>query len=203
MLPFHQEISITVNFKANRLIVISAPSGAGKTTLCQKLLSDFPSIVLSISSTSRAPRGTEKNGVEYFFLSREGFEKKIKDGQFAEWALVHGNYYGTSKEVIQNTLTSGRSVLLDIDVQGAEQLYKSFPEETYRIFISPPNIQELEFRLRARKTETEENIRKRLQNAELEIAESEKFDKVIVNDSLERAYQELKETLQNQLQIHS
>jgi guanylate kinase len=198
---FQQGTKNTVNPKANYLIVISAPSGAGKTTLCQKLLEDFPSIVLSISSTTRSPRGAEKDGIEYFFLSHADFEKRIKEDRFAEWALVHGNYYGTSKEVIDAAFQNGNSVLLDIDVQGADKLYQSYPKECYRIFIAPPSMQELEFRLRARRTESEENIQKRLANAQIEIAESKKFDSIIVNDSLERAYQELKDLIQKKLRL--
>src|SRR4051812_45558024 len=109
-----------------KLIVISAPSGAGKTTLCHRLLQDFPELVLSISSTTRAPRGTEKHGVEYLFLSKPDFEKQIHAGRFAEWAQVHGNFYGTSKDVIDEAFRSGKSVLLDIDVQGAASLNKAY-----------------------------------------------------------------------------
>src|SRR3712207_1693695 len=122
-----------------KLIVVSAPSGAGKTTLCQKLLADFPErLVLSISSTTRPPRGSEKHGREYFFLSREEFEAEIQAGAFAEWAKVHDNYYGTSRHVIDAAFERGRSVLLDIDVQGAASLAEAYPEATYRVFIAPP-----------------------------------------------------------------
>src|SRR4051794_19561439 len=102
-----------------QLIVLSAPSGAGKTTLCQRLLQDFPELILSISSTTRAPRGTEKHGSEYYFLSHPEFEDQVKRDRFAEWALVHGNYYGTSKDAIEEAFAAGKSLLLDIDVQGA------------------------------------------------------------------------------------
>ena len=187
--------------KNTYLIVLSAPSGAGKTTLCKRVLEDFPSIRLSISSTTRAPRGTEKDGEDYFFLSRQKFEEQIQKGLFAEWASVHGNYYGTSRAVIENSFQAGLSVLLDIDVQGAAQLKKAFPEQCYRIFISPPNLQELEDRLRARGTETEDLIQRRLANAKLEMQESSKFDHVIINDDLERAYQELQNLVKDRLQL--
>ncbi len=185
------------------LFVLSAPSGAGKTTLCKRLLNDFPSMRLSISSTTRKPRGAEKEGVDYFFLSQEDFKKKIEANRFAEWAHVHGNYYGTSKEVIERAFASGFSVLLDIDVQGAEQFRLAYPRECYRIFISPPSLAELEARLRKRGTDSEEVIQKRLKNAEAEILEGQKFDVMIINDSLERAYSELKTVVEKRLGLSS
>lgn len=182
-----------------KLIVISAPSGAGKTTLCQKLLRDFPELILSISSTTRAPRGQEKEGVEYFFLSKDEFEKEIQKGRFVEWAQVHGNYYGTSKTVIESALHSGRAVLLDIDVQGAESLKNSYPEKAVLIFIAPPSIEILETRLRSRATDREEIIQRRLKNAQAELAKATFFHHVIINDSLEQAYSELKKLVSQKL----
>ena len=121
--------------------MISAPSGAGKTTLCARLLRDFPNeLVLSISSTTRAPRGQEKHGEHYFFIKQDEFKRGIDAGMFAEWALVHGNYYGTSKKVIEDAFSQNKAVLLDIDVQGAESLKKAYPKEAVRIFISPPDL---------------------------------------------------------------
>lgn len=183
----------------SQLIVISAPSGAGKTTLCKKLLQDFPELVLSISSTTRPPRGNEKNGVEYLFLSKEIFEKEIQSGRFAEWAMVHGNYYGTSKSVIEQAFHAGQSVLLDIDVQGAESLRKSYPNCSLLIFIAPPNMEVLENRLRSRGTDREEVIQRRLHNARTELAKAEIFDHVIINDTLDRAYAELQELVSSHL----
>lgn len=181
-----------------RLIVVSAPSGAGKTTLCKKLLEDFPSLTLSISSTTRKPRGQEKYGVDYFFLSQEEFKRQIDLGLFAEWASVHGNYYGTSKEVIQKAFDSQLSVLLDIDVQGAALLRKVFPDQCTRIFIAPPDLETLKQRLIGRGTDSPETIEKRMVQAKIEIEEGKGFDHLIVNDSLERAYSELKDLLQTQ-----
>lgn len=175
----------------NKLIVISAPSGAGKTTLCRKLFTDFPELRLSISTTTRAPRGAEKEGVEYFFVTKETFQEKIKNDGFAEWAEVHGNYYGTSKEFISSTFSEGRSVLLDIDVQGAETLKRLYPEQSLLIFIEPPSIAELERRLRGRGTESEESIQKRMKNSLQEIANSSFFDQRVVNDSIDEAYFQL------------
>lgn len=174
-----------------RLIVISAPSGAGKTTLCQRLLQDFPLLRLSISSTTRSPRGAEKDGTDYFFLTQAEFKKRIKAGHFAEWAEVHGNFYGTSREVVDKTFAQGCSVLLDIDVQGAKQLRAAYPSQAFLVFISPPSLQELEFRLRARGTDSDDSIRRRLDNAQKEIDEARLFDYTLVNDRLERAYEEL------------
>jgi guanylate kinase len=175
-----------------QLIVISAPSGAGKTTLCQRLLKDFADrLTLSISSTTRAPRGTEEHGKEYFFLSRPDFEKQIQAGRFAEHALVHGNYYGTSKQVIEDAFKAGKSVLLDIDVQGSASLRKAFPRSCYTVFIAPPSLQTLEQRLRARKTDSEETIAKRVKNAADEMKRMTEFDQVVINDQLEAAYAEL------------
>ena len=183
----------------NWLIVISAPSGTGKTTLCSKLLNEIPTIKLSVSSTTRAPRGKEKNGIEYFFIDKPEFEKKIKENRFAEWALVHENYYGTSKDFIEKTFASGNSVLLDIDVQGADQLKKSYPEKTFTIFVMPPSMEVLEKRLRSRGTDTEETIQKRLKNAAKEMAQKDRFDSVIINDDLNVAYIELKKTVSKKI----
>ena len=191
--------SSTPSSVKNRLIVISAPSGAGKTTLCQRLLRDFEELELSISSTTRAPRGQEQHGKEYLFLSQDDFKARIERGDFAEWALVHGNYYGTSKEVITSAFKRGKSVLLDIDVQGAESLKKSFPRESVLIFISPPSLEVLEQRLRARGTDKEESIQRRMKNARDEMARIPAFERVIVNDDLERSYVELKQIVKEAL----
>jgi len=198
---FILERDSTVTKNKTHLIVVSAPSGAGKTTLCRKLLLEFPGLTLSISSTTRAPRGSEKHGTEYFFLTKDEFEKQIQQSGFAEWAQVHGNYYGTSKAVIERAFQAGQSVLLDIDVQGAEQLKKSFPEICHRIFISPPTLEELETRLRKRGTDSEESIQKRLKNARQEMVASQTFDHIVVNDSFDRAYSELKSILEKHYQL--
>ncbi|MBI2712731.1 MAG: guanylate kinase [Bdellovibrio sp.] len=181
------------------LIVISAPSGAGKTTLCQRLLVEFPNLKLSISSTTRAPRGSEKDGVEYHFLTSEAFKDGIDQGRFAEWAQVHGNYYGTAKQTIESNFKKGYSVLLDIDVQGAELLRQAFPKQCFSIFIAPPSMEELERRLRARKTEREEVILKRLENAKSEMDQKHLFDAVVVNDSLDNAYAQLKALVEKKI----
>jgi guanylate kinase len=174
-----------------KLIVISAPSGAGKTTLCQKLLEKLPGLIPSISTTTRAPRGKELHGREYYFTSQASFKDEIEAGTFAEWAMVHGNYYGTSRKTLDHHLGQGQSVLLDIDVQGASQLRRSYPTRTYTIFVSPPSIEELERRLRSRGTDREEVILRRLQAAKVEMAARSSFDYSLVNDEMERALTEL------------
>lgn len=175
----------------SKLIVIAAPSGTGKSTLCTKLLEKVPELVLSISTTTRRPRGNEKNGIEYFFIPVEEFKAIIQADGFAEWAEVHGNYYGTSKHFIDRTFAQGKSLLLDIDVQGADSLRKAYPGQIVTIFLKPPSMAELERRLRARATDSEESIQKRLKNALIEMNHEHHFDHVIVNDVLEHAYFQL------------
>ena len=185
------------------LVIVSAPSGTGKTTLCRMLMRDFNCLELSISSTTRAPRGfgrdAEVPGKDYVFISKKEFEEAIKRDEFAEWAEVHGNYYGTSKKTIEGLFQKGKSVLLDIDVQGAELLRKAYPGQNFSVFISPPSIEELERRLRARQTDSDNTINTRLNNAKIEMAESSHFDVVIVNDDLEKAYKDMKEAVEKQL----
>jgi guanylate kinase len=174
------------------LIVVSAPSGAGKSSLCARLLASCPDrVALSISTTSRSPRGSEEHGKEYFFVNPADFQFGIGRGDFAEWALVHGNYYGTSKSALRTFWAQGRHVLLDIDVQGAETLRKSFPDRCLTVFIAPPSIGVLEQRLRGRGTESEEAVQKRMKNAVRELSQQDRFDLVIVNDDFESAYKEL------------
>lgn len=182
-----------------QLIAIAAPSGAGKTTLCQRLLKDFQRLVLSISTTTRAPRGQEKDGREYHFVSRGEFERQIQAGRFVEWAEVHGNYYGTSLDTLDRAFAAGKAVLLDIDVQGVASLRKIFGERAYTIFIAPPDLSTLEERLRSRGTDTAEAIARRMSNARLELEQARQFDKTLVNDDLESAYGELKSLVAERL----
>lgn len=183
-----------------RLIIISAPSGAGKTTLCELLLKDFPQITQSISTTTRPQRPHEQNGVHYFFISASEFEAKKQAGDFAEWAEVHGNLYGTSKTTIETLLKKGHHVLFAIDVQGALSLKQLYPSRALLIFVHPPSMRELEKRLIARKGDTPQSIEKRLKNAYTEVAWSQKFDYQIVNDDLQTAYQQLKKIILSECQ---
>ena len=183
------------------MIVVSAPSGCGKSTLCDRLVDEFPKIISSVSCTTRAPRGEEKDGVHYFFLTKKEFKERIKHGEFLEWAKVHGNYYGTLEDTVLYAMEEGNHVLLDIDLQGAKQLRESLvrldPRHPIRrgftdIFISPPSMEELEKRLRGRGTDEEKVIKKRLDNAAGEMEFAKEYSFQIINDELEKAYHELK-----------
>jgi guanylate kinase len=173
------------------VFVISAPSGAGKSTLVNALLAQDPKIVLSTSHTTRAPRGNEENGKAYFFTTEAEFIEKINRGLFLEWAQVHGNYYGTDKQLIETQLKKGFDVLLEVDWQGAEQIKKHFPHSV-SIFILPPSLQILEQRLRGRGEDSAQAITRRLLAAGGEMSHVHDFDYVIVNDDLSKALDNLK-----------
>ncbi len=176
-----------------KLIIISGPSGVGKTTLCDRLLAEFPQLYISISTTTRPARSHEKEGVDYFFVSRNDFQTLRDKGAFAEWARVHDHFYGTRKSTVNDALKQGRCVLFNIDVQGAQSLYQHYGEDCVLIFISPPSLQELEHRLRDRGDESASSIAKRLKDAYTEIQSADFFQHHILNDELERAYRELKD----------
>lgn len=168
------------------LLVVAATSGTGKSTVCSRLLERDPSLRLSISYTSRAPRAGEVDGVDYRFVERREFESLIKDGLLLEWAEVHGNLYGTPAVETQALLDGGHDVLFDIDVQGALQLRESH-QDAVLVFLLPPSWEEAVRRLRSRGTETEEKIARRLETAVSELAAAEGFDYLVVNDELEEA----------------
>ena len=176
----------------NKLIIFSAPSGSGKTTIVKHLLSLDPlNLAFSISATSRAPRGEEVHGKEYYFLSAEEFKQRIADNDFLEWEEVYQNYfYGTLKSEVERLWAMGKNVVFDIDVAGGLRIKKQFPDQTLAIFVEPPSIAVLEERLRARQTETEEKIQMRLDKAAQEMATAHLFDVIIKNDDLPRALQE-------------
>jgi len=173
-----------------RLFIISAPSGAGKTTLCKAILKYFKDMLYSISYTTRDPRKCEIDGTDYHFISKEDFTKGIEKGKWAEWAEVHGNFYGTSGEFLQRALESGHDLLLDIDVQGTVNILRNYPE-SITIFIMPPSSEALKIRMEARGTDKPEVIARRLVNAEKEMAQKDRYHHVIVNDDLTRATEEL------------
>lgn len=173
------------------LFVICAPSGTGKTTLIQRLREEFPRFTFSVSCTTRAPRGQEVDGKDYHFISQEEFLRRREAGYFAEWASVHGNFYGTPLAPVLETLKAGQDVLFDIDVQGAAQLHLSLPRGQY-VFLLPPSLSELERRLRGRGTDDEASIARRLSNAASEIHAAHWFDAWIVNDNLDQAYDQLR-----------
>lgn len=174
-----------------RIFVISAPSGAGKTTLVGMLKERFPLLAESVSCTTRKPRGHEVDGIDYFFLSTEEFFKKREAGLFAEWAEVHGNFYGTPLDFLQKQLESGKDIVCDIDYQGAINIKKAFPKEAVLILVLPPSMEELESRLRLRATDDPEVIKTRLHNAKNEILHYPHFDFVIVNKDLDAAIKQL------------
>ena len=179
------------------LFVVSAPSGAGKSSLVKALLELDSQVYRSISHTTRPPRGQEKHGREYFFASREDFEKMIAGNAFVEWANVHGNLYGTSKKAIEERLAKGADIVLEIDYQGALQIKDSFPHAVL-IFILPPSWEELRSRLENRGEDASDVIEKRLKNAGQEMAQVSKFDFVIINELFERALFDLKAVVHSQ-----
>lgn len=184
--------------KPGKLFVVSAPSGAGKTTLIHHVLSFFPSLSYSVSSTTRSPRKNEQHGKDYFFITPREFEEKIRQGHWLEWAKVHDNYYGTSKRFVEEKLLKGRSLLLDIDVQGAFQVLES-DLDPVTIFIEPPSIDELSLRLNKRGTDTKEVIEKRLKNAVSEMELKTKYQYCLVNDDLDTAKQEMIRIFQQEM----
>ncbi len=174
------------------LLILSAPSGTGKTTLARRLCGAHDGAVFSISYTTRAPRGAEKDGVDYRFVDEERFQQMIADGAFVEWAHVHGHHYGTPRSVIAEAEKTSALAIFDIDVQGGEMIKKAHPEAV-RALILPPSLAELERRLRARSTDDDATVRRRLHAARIEIllARSAGYEYWVVNDDLERAYDDL------------
>jgi len=176
-----------------KLIVLSSPSGGGKTTVCRYLLNQFPQLKFSISATTREKREGETNGRDYFFISKQDFTILVNSDGMIEWEEIYGNFYGTLKTEIDNALDIGICLLFDIDVKGAISLRKVYPDDTLIIFIAPPNIETAIERLRSRKTETPEQIQKRIDRMKMEMDYKEKFDHVIVNDVLEETLISAKE----------
>lgn len=174
------------------LLVVSSPSGAGKTTLCRRLRSEFPQLRFSVSYTTRPPRAGETHGVEYFFVDRDAFTAMVARDEFAEYALVHGNNYGTAAALVRESLASGIDLLFDIDFQGGRQLRSRFAGDVVLVFILPPSLGELQRRLQARATDAPEVIERRLRVARDELSHYHEYDYVIVNDDLDRAYEALR-----------
>ncbi len=187
------DLSKQFTLESGLLIVVSGPSGTGKSALCQKYLKDYPNTALSISETTRAPRGKEQNGVEYTFISETLFEERADTDYYLEHAGVYNKHYGTPRHHVLGLLKQGRDVILEIDPQGAEQIRKNFPD-AISVFILPPSYDKLEERIRGRKTETEEQITLRLSSALREIDKAAHYDYAIVNreNKLEEAVQNLR-----------
>ncbi|MFO7496391.1 MAG: guanylate kinase [Desulfobacterales bacterium] len=188
--PPDQHPAPPLNRRRGRLFILSAPSGAGKTTLCQALRGRFPALQYSVSTTTRAPRKGERDGVDYFFVSRDTFRRRLAKGGWAEWAEVYGNFYGTSAAFLDRALAAGEDVLLDIDVQGTRQILSRYPD-CVTIFIMPPSIDTLRRRLENRGTDSPEVIEKRLVSAREEMAQKDLYRHVVVNDRLPDALAEL------------
>lgn len=185
-----------MNRNIGHLFIISAPSGAGKTTLSRAALDHFDDMLYSISYTTRKSRGREKDGVDYYFISENDFNKRIESGKWAEWAEVHGNFYGTSAKFLDKGLASGHDILLDIDIQGTIQMLKRYPD-SITIFIMPPSLETLRNRLVLRGTDSEEVVERRLQNAQKEMERKDLYRHIIVNDRLSAAIEELISIVEN------
>ncbi len=183
--------------RSSLLIVVSGPSASGKGTLCRMLREALPDLFYSISFTSRPPRGDEQNGVEYFFVSREEFQKGIDHGKFLEWAEVYGHYYGTLRSAVETALNEGRDVLLELDVQGARMIKRTF-SQALLIFIRPPSLEELSARISNRGTDDPAAIDLRLSRAPEELQAAEDYDYVIDNDQKEQAFARLLDILKEE-----
>jgi len=178
--------------KRGLLVVISSPSGGGKTTVVRRLLEKGGGeFTRSVSATTRAPRPGEVNGRDYYFLSEEEFRQRIAKGDFVEFAEVHGHLYGTLREQIGRELRDGKVILLAIDVQGGLSIRRAFPEDSLLIFLAPPSLEVLEQRLRGRGTDAEEEIRRRLARVPMEMEMASQYDRLVVNDVVERAAEEI------------
>ncbi|PMB18579.1 guanylate kinase [Fischerella thermalis] len=179
---------------SGKLIVLTGPSGVGKGTLMRSLLARHPELYYSVSATTRSPRPGEIDGKDYYFISRSKFEQLVAAGEFLEWAEFAGNYYGTPREPVINQICSGKLVLLEIELEGARQIRRSFPE-ALSIFILPPSFSELEKRIRTRGQDSEEAIARRLRRAQEEINAADEFDIQIVNDDFETTLKSIEATL--------
>lgn len=177
------------------LLAISSPSGGGKTTIVKELLRKHPSLKFSVSATTRTKRNGETNGKDYYFLSKKEFLNLIKENKLVEYEKLFGNYYGTLKSEIEKTLKQKRKMIFDVDVKGALNIKKQYPETSKLIFIKPPDIETLQNRLRQRKTESEHALKKRFKRISLELKKGKKFDVTIINDKLEKAVKEVEKEI--------
>lgn len=170
------------------LLIVSSPSGAGKTTLTRRLLREHATIDFSVSYTTRPQRPGERDGVDYHFVDNPAFDRMVEDGEFAEWFVVHGNRYGTARAPIEASLAAGRDMIFDVDFQGARALASAWPSDSLRVFILPPDLQTLASRLRSRATDAPDVIERRLRKAIDELGHYREYDQLIVNAELEPAY---------------
>jgi guanylate kinase len=178
------------------MIAIAAPSGTGKTSVIREILKIYKdSMIFSISATTRKKRGNEVDGVDYFFLTEEEFKRRIEENDFIEWERIYNDYYGTLRSEIEKMLATGKSILFELDVKGSDSL-KSFYPEAVSIFLFPPSLEELEKRLRNRKTESDETIQKRMERVKMELEQALHFDHKIVNDDLQKTVNTVKEIIE-------
>ena len=185
----------------NKIIIITAPSGSGKTTITRHLLKTIPQLSFSISAATRQARGYEKDGVDYYFISSEEFQKKIHHNEFVEWEMVYeGKYYGTLKAELERIWKENKTPLLDIDVKGAIHVQRQYPDLSLSIFIQPPSIEELKKRLEARGTESGSSINTRVNKAAYELSFRDEFDKIIINENLEQACKEAEQIVKSFLE---
>lgn len=181
-----------------KLIILTAPSGSGKTTITRYLLNKYPRLAFSISATTRSPRGNEQNGVEYYFLSVESFKHKIEEHAFIEWEMVYeGKYYGTLKTELERIWHEGKVPMLDIDVKGAIHVQQEFAGDCLSIFIQPPSVEELRRRLLTRGTETPESLETRISKASYEMSFSHQFSQIIYNEQLDKACAETEQVIKD------
>jgi guanylate kinase len=187
----------------NKIVIIAAPSGAGKTSVTKHLLKTFSSqLVFSVSCATRPPRGSEKHGVDYYFISANEFRRRIDNNEFAEWEMVyHDKYYGTLKSELERIWKQHKAPLLDVDVKGGINIQELYREHSLSLFIEPPSIEELERRLKARGTETQESLKARVSKAAFELTFKDQFDHIILNDKLERACAEAESLIRNFLNV--
>ena len=180
--------------KKGMIIIVSAPSGAGKTSICDALIKEDKNIVYSVSTTTRQPREGEKNGVEYYFVDDKKFKEMVKKNVFVEWAKVHNHFYGTSKKVLEQTINKGKDILLDIDVQGAVKIKKQY-KNALMIFITTPTLKILKQRLIKRNKDSMEVIKTRIENAKKELTYMPKYDYLILNDKLDESIKNAKSVI--------
>jgi guanylate kinase len=184
----------------SKLIVVSAPSGGGKTSIVKEILARHPEFEFSVSGTTRMKRPNEKNGVDYFFLSKEEFERLIQKNELVEHELIYGNYYGTLKREVDRAVRNNKTMVFDVDVKGGLSIKRLYGDNAALIFIEPPSVAVLEQRLRNRKTEDEETFRKRMERVALELEMGKQFDFHVINNTLSRAIDEVDEIIKKQIQ---
>ncbi|OGU54459.1 MAG: guanylate kinase [Ignavibacteria bacterium RBG_13_36_8] len=187
-----------MNKKESKLFVFSAPSGSGKTTIVRNVLKQFPEFIFSVSATTRKKRRIEVNGKDYFFISEKEFLKKIDANEFVEWEKFYGYYYGTLKDFVDGHIKKRNTLVFELDVKGALNFKVAYPDAVL-IFISPPNLDELKKRLKERKTETEEDYKKRTERAEMEMTYKDKFDYVVINRDLDSAKKEVEMIIKKEI----